>query len=443
LKKKILNFRITATHQSIVDLPTLNDPRSISDFDAFIFDPNGIPSGGLALDHFLRRRQELRDLLTFKGGIVVCLLRHALPSGVSIPGRNVTTYDILDLSMGSALAQVLSTLRAGQGSHIALNPDSKGVSTGYLRILSRALHFAAYLDTDAASLTNYRGTVLAVDSVSHPIAFEFVVGAGRVCFVPIPDGAPGDRVGSAIVRIIEAHYGGPSEIEPPSWLGQTLVPGADAHNGAIAQLEGKKAQIEGEIEQLSQKRTDLLNFRLLLYGYGDSILEPVVRAAFRLLGFVVPEPEQYTGEWDIELREPSASQIAIGEVEGSQGPVDVDKYRQLLDYIQAEVLEGRDHKGILIGNGFRLTAPDAQERQNQFSNHAILGAKKNQFCLLPTTELFKAVCAVLESPEGEGQKIQIRNSILATVGIWKFAREARAISAAITPDPSALPRDNS
>jgi hypothetical protein len=94
-----------------------------------------------------------------------------------------------------------------------------------------------------------------------------------------------------------------------------------------------------------------------------------------------------------------------------------------LDYVQAEVLEGRDHKGILIGNGFRLTPPEATERQSQFSNHALLGARKNQFCLLPTIELFKAVCAVLEHPEDEGLKIQIRDSILATVGVWKFARE--------------------
>jgi len=42
------------------------------------------------------------------------------------------------------------------------------------------------------------------------------------------------------------------------------------------------------------------------------------------------------GDWDFELREPAAGSTAIGEVEGADGPVDVDKYRQLLDYFQAE-----------------------------------------------------------------------------------------------------------
>ena len=125
----------------------------------------------------------------------------------------------------------------------------------------------------------------------------------------------------------------------------------------------------------------------------------------------------------MELQEAQSTRTALGEVEGSEGFIDVEKYRQLLDYIEAESLEGREHKGILIGNGFRLLPPDAGERQNQFSDHARRGAARNQFCLLPTTELFKAICAVLESSEDEPLKAAIRESLLAAVGQWSFARE--------------------
>jgi hypothetical protein len=104
----------------------------------------------------------------------------------------------------------------------------------------------------------------------------------------------------------------------------------------------------------------------------------------------------------------------------------VDKYRQLLDYVEAEALEGREHKGILIGNGYRLLAPDAPERQSQFSEHAQRGAARNQFCLVPTTELFKAVCAVLESPEDQTLKANIRESLLTTTGPWAFVRDETA-----------------
>jgi hypothetical protein len=426
VKKRILNLGLPATHDLITNLGGgLNDALSISDFDAFVFDPPILQQSGVSYDAYVRRQHEIRDLLAGKGGVVVCLLRPIAPFGFAHSARGAAdAYDLFDLVAPDALVQIRSALRAGRGSRVDVVPSAKGASAGYFRVLLGTLRFAAYLDTAPANLEGVGGTVFAVDSVPHPIGVEFAVGAGRICFVPVPEGATGDRVGSAIVRLVEAHYGGPIEIEAPPWLVEVGVPGATAHDTTIAQLEEKKGQVEAEVAQLTQKRTDLLNYRVLLYGYGKSVLEPVVRSAFRLLGFGVPEPDEYAGDWDVELHDPRSSATAIGEVEGSEGIVDVDKYRQLLDYVQSEVLEGRDHKGILVGNGYRLTAPDAAERQSQFSGHALLGAKKNGFCLLPTTELFKAVCAVLEAVEDEGQKIRIRDSILSTVGVWSFAREA-------------------
>jgi hypothetical protein len=89
------------------------------------------------------------------------------------------------------------------------------------------------------------------------------------------------------------------------------------------------------------------------------------------------------------------------------------------------VLEGRVHKAILAGNGYRTKDLDTQERHSQFTQHALRGAIQNGFCLLPTTELFKAVCAVLvvADRDKEGVKARIRDSILSTVGVWSFAPE--------------------
>ena len=151
----------------------------------------------------------------------------------------------------------------------------------------------------------------------------------------------------------------------------------------------------------------------------------LVRYALRLLGFTVPEPEEYDGEWDIQVVDPATGKSALAEVEGAEGRIDVHKYRQLLDYIEAEAQEGRDHKGVLIGNGFRLLPPDAPERQDQFSDHARRGAQRNQFCLLPTTELFKALCTVLASPQDAILKSFIRGSLLTTTGPWEFIGEPK------------------
>jgi len=424
MKRRILNLGVAATHELITGLGNLNDPVSLSDFDAFIFDPYTLQQSGVSPDNYIRRQNEIRDLVAGKGGVVVCLMRQNVPIGFTAPsGRGADTYGIFDLVAPNLLVQIRGSLHAGLGSQVEVVPGARGASAGYLRVLQGALRFAAYFDTPQANLVNTGGTVLAIDSVSHPIAVEFAIEAGRICLLPAPDGATGDRVGSAIARVIEAHYGGPSEIEAPEWSVAIEVPGATANDARIAELETRKGQLETEIAELQQRRSDVLKYRVLLYGYGKSVLEPVVRSAFRLFGFRVPEPEEYTGEWDVELHQPASSETAVAEVEGSTGVVDVDKYRQLLDYVQAEVLEGRDHKGILIGNGNRLSALDSPERQNQFSDHALRGAKKNGFCLVPTIELFKAVCAILEAPDDEGLRIRIRDSILSTVGVWTFARE--------------------
>jgi hypothetical protein len=438
VKKQIMCLGIPATHESISALATLDLPQSISDFDAFVFDPSYV-HGRATNINYSRRQNEIRDLVIRKGGVVIYLLRQHFQIGFTdARGRAADPYGILDQAGDNILAQIRGALRSGEGSHVEVIPSAKGASAGCYRVLKGKLLFAAYLDAEPNSLNAVGGTVFALDSVLHPIGVEFAIEAGRICFVPIPEGVPGDRIGSAIVRVVEAHYGGPSEIEAPSWAVEVVIPGSATHDARISELEHEKGQIEAEILYLSKKRADLLNYRALLYGYGRSVLEPVVRSAFRLFDFGVLEPEEFVGEWDVELHEPRSALTALGEVEGSDGVIDVDKYRQLLDYVQAEALEERDHKGILIGNGYRLTAPNAAERQAQFSNHALRGATKNQFCLLPTTELFKAVCAVLEFPEDEGLKIGIRDSIFTTVGVWTFAR---AVAAPKKPATSAAPSD--
>jgi hypothetical protein len=60
------------------------------------------------------------------------------------------------------------------------------------------------------------------------------------------------------------------------------------------------------------------------------------------------------------------------------------------------------------------------ERGDQFTQMAVTRAARYGYCLLPTTELFAAVCAVLKSPEDKGLKKHIRDSILWRVGPWKL-----------------------
>jgi hypothetical protein len=422
VKLRILNFGTAATHDTIIRLAHLEDDLSISDVHAFVIDPKRLTAPPAA-ETFHRRKSELRDLIQKKGGIIICLLRpNNLQSAVQGVGP-FNKYSLLEQAGSQAYRLVSGYLESGAGSSVICINSAKGPTAAYFQVLRQNLQFEAFLNSTEAQVAQYSGVVFAVNSVGYPIAVEFRIGEGVISFVPVPFGMPEERIGAAIVKMVAAHFNKHTDIDVPTWTQGITVPGATAYDAGIAELSTQRERLTTEISNLEGKRDGIASYLRLLFGYGKGVLEPQVRTALRLLGFTVREPEEYTGEWDIDLTDGQSSKTAIGEVEGSEGPIDVDKSRQLLDYIGAEAIEGRDHKGLLIGNGFRLTPPEASERQQQFSDHARRAAARFQFCLLPTTELFKAVCAVLESPQDEAMKMQIRESLLGTVGTWSFARE--------------------
>jgi hypothetical protein len=420
MKRRIVSFGVAATHDLITLLTSFGDVRSVSDFDAFVIDPFAQINLALGRPEFERRQREIRDLINRKSGIVICLLRPDRHVSVSVLG-NISCYALLEQAASPAVSFVKTRVRDGEGVQWKLNRSESGALRGYFGVLHGALRFEAFLEGFVAEVQALGGKVCAENSVGYPVCVEFVVGPGRLCLVPVPASVPSDRLGAAIKSVVEAHFGGPTEIEVPAWASLLAVPGADANDGQIAELGIKKDEIAAQISRLEAERSELLSYRSLLFGYGKTVLEPVVRKSFSQLGFAVPE--EWQGEWDFELGEPASGKTAIGEIEGSEGPVDVDKYRQLLDYFQTEVLEGRIHKGILVGNGYRTSELDTQERQNQFTEHALRGAVQNGFCLVPTTELFKAVCAVLmvADKDKEDSKTRIRESILSKAGVWSFA----------------------
>jgi hypothetical protein len=418
VKLVVLSHGISITQSSIVPLSSLEDPQSITDFSGFIFDPLVLNGGAISSLNFFRRQNELEQLVKLKDGIVICILRPN--SIVNIVGAQyLNSYELLS-KISPSVKLVQSAVRPGEGSQFSIVPNAGGVLAGYFRVLQKNVRFAAHLDSNASSVEQASGTVFAIDSVGLPLAVEFRIGGGRLCFVPPPHGVTGERIGAAFAQILDAHFSEASNIEAPEWVTEVTVPGANAFDPKIAELEAAREQISGEISKLNDKRELLISYRRLLFSTGRS-LEHIVRVSLRLLGFQVPEPESYEGEWDVELRDPSSELTALGEVEGPEGAVDVHKSRQLLDYIESEALDERDHKGILIGNGFRTTPPDAEERRAQFTKHALKRAAMYDTCLLPTTELFKAICAVLESHEDTDLKKDIRASILRTMGIWTFA----------------------
>jgi hypothetical protein len=433
MKERILTHRLEVTHNSISSLPAINAGMAITDYDAFVFDPAMLHFESMDRESLVRRQTEIVEIIRKKGGIIVCFLRQN--TNINVPSMIADRYSLLKAVDSSLIEFVSSRVQLGEGKLIKMT-SARGASSSYFQILKGSLCFEAYLRCSEQEVIARSGKILAFNSVGYPIAVEFSIGEGAICFLPLAQNVPSDRMGAAIAKIVRSHFEKQGDTEMPPWSSTIEVPGAKLFDDEIAVLKEQREKWDREIDTLEEKRESLTKFGGLLYGYGKVVLERQVRAAFRLFGFTVSEPEDYSGEWDVFIVDPSG-RTAIGEVEGSEGFIDVDKYRQLLDYVEAEALDGRDHKGILIGNGFRLLPPDAAERQQQFSDHALRGAARNSFCLLPTTEMFKAVCAVLETPDDGNLKSEIRDSILRQVGVWTFVRQATPTTAIAASDATA------
>lgn len=172
--------------------------------------------------------------------------------------------------------------------------------------------------------------------------------------------------------------------------------------------------IERLIDEQEKELKSLEMVKSLSYEQGKYGLEPAVREAFRIIGFDVYDPEEYKEEYDLFVKEGDLT--IIGEIEGSQKQVSVDKYRQLLDYTDSRVTNGETVKGILIGNGF--IGIDPAERPEQFSDEAIRGCESKKFCRMTTFELFKAVRAVIDNPD---HRDKIKQAIINCGTEFKFS----------------------
>ena len=419
--RAILSLGVAATHARITHLAIFGDPISVSNYDALVFDPyffREMPPP-VETSTFVRRKAEIRDLVLRKGGLVLCVLRPLVRVQTTTAGV-LDALDLLGLVDGRRIEFLKSALRLGTATRWGLNSGAKCVTSGFVRALASGLRPEAFLELEASDLRQNDITSVAADSAAWAVSIEFASGPGRLCFVPAPVEVTDGQLGAAVARMVEEHFGGPVEIEAPSWAAAVSVPGADAHDARIAQLEGDAKRIAAEHSLLVKERSALLNFRVLLYGYGNSVLEPVVMRALRELGFKVLERGEYDGDWDVDLTDEGTGASAVGEVEGSEGAINVGKLRQLLNYVEAEEDAGRKRKGILVGNGYRLKDLNEPERREQFTERVLKEANGFGYCLLPTSELFAAVCDVLKFPGVEALRKELRDSILSKVGVWRF-----------------------
>lgn len=155
--------------------------------------------------------------------------------------------------------------------------------------------------------------------------------------------------------------------------------------------------------------------RALLYEKGKP-LEEALLEALRLLQFKAAQYKQAESEFDVVFE--CQEGRLLGEAEGKDTKaINVDKLRQLAmnineDLLRDDVIEPA--KGVLFGNGYRLTSPNG--REIQFTEKCISASIPSSTALLATSELFAAVQYLSMQADDEYAK-RCREALLTGVGL--------------------------
>lgn len=215
MKLKIAGFGGSAQHAAIEQL-AFDSPQSLSDYDGILFDPAAFGAGLVvtnpaAMAKFgeviARRQKELAAFLSQKSAVLVCYLRPARSS----PFNDYSFSHPLRLESGQPLP--LAKIQAGVGFKYKLCQVDEP-ARAYFSILQGKLKIEAHFEGISVP---HPGIVLATDPFNQVVAVTYnFAGGGKIYFLPIPNvGKEVGRIGSAVVSLVRAYYGGSLDTSEP------------------------------------------------------------------------------------------------------------------------------------------------------------------------------------------------------------------------------------
>jgi hypothetical protein len=208
--------------------------------------------------------------------------------------------------------------------------------------------------------------IYAVNRKGKPLSLEYNWGKGTVVLLP---SLPRKSTLPYILDHAIPEYVGVAE---PSWLSDYTF------------LD--ESELQGNLERMQSTLSDYRRWKRLLYATGNQLARSS-KDAMMTLGLDVHEPKS-AGDHDLEMIL-SSNEIAIIEITGSTGMVDVDKVRQLLDCMLKMEQEHPDLavKGLLIANWEREKTP--KSRGKAYTAKAVERAQANGICLITTVQLYE------------------------------------------------------
>ncbi len=208
--------------------------------------------------------------------------------------------------------------------------------------------------------------IYAVNRKGKPLSLEYSWGKGTVVLLP---NLPRKNTLPYVLDHAIPEYAGVPE---PLWLlDYTFL---------------DESELQSNLERMQSTISAYRRWKRLLYATGNQLANSS-KQAMMTLGLDVHEPKS-AGDHDLEMILTS-NDIAIIEITGSTGTVDVEKVRQLLDCMLKMEQEQPDLtvKGLLIANWEREKPP--KSRGKAYTAKAIERAQANGICLITTVQLYE------------------------------------------------------
>lgn len=230
---------------------------------------------------------------------------------------------------------------------------------------------------------------------------------GQIIFLPPPTRITSSETVEVLVNSLR---GMEFKEEEPDWVLKVHLPRIDELSRQIYEENKIIEDTTKKIQQLNKEKTEIEKFRKLLWT-NNKPLEDAVKDAFILLGF-----EEIRGgrsreleDWVIDLKTTDEFIHGIMEVKGREKRTALNDMNQCFKWVnQYRVQEKKKVKGIFLPNQFRRTETLDSKKRLMFEPNEIEFAQDFKICVLPTSELFRAVVHILEGNKLSRNEIEKR-----------------------------------
>lgn len=380
-------------HETFAGEPILNEPPG-----PFVV--------GLA-EHLQRRRDETERLLA-AGKLLIIFARPNVPHPhvLGLPGYDRYAW----LPAPSGVMYRPPHLLPADGRGITL----EDASHPFAALIDRFQNWFTYRAAFSERLPDFPsyGRVLMRSRGGAAVGVELRVGPGRILFLPALDDVPsGDmrfELATALYDAVKRTIAGEGDEDAPSWAARYTMPGLAETEAEVERARQAAREAADRLVEVEARANDLGRFRRLLWMGTQAGLDPVVRAAFRELGFHAEYDESRPMTIYADGR------TAFVEVEGADEAVVEWPYLRLQRRLEKDMLATASaKKGVIVINGYRRRNPE--NRPEQASAALRVACENYRYALLTGVQLFDLVRSAREDSSEENLRA-IRDAIFGAEG---------------------------